>query len=252
MVTFPLLRTRRLTIQLRELSIAEAAAVLALPSHLEQAETTQILRYAVASVPQGEPDPAKWTLEERTMAICHYLAITSPAGPDFEIGEGHFSDYLDGGNDRDASAPVPLGEAIGDTWSIRALLGKHLESVERLLGEVTDPRGNPLPARLHWLAGAMAASLLREGENVPGDDAADGELDAWMLDRIRTFVALPEADFVTMLEVFTAGRERIAHLFRVGFQDTGAVFLPKEGAALPPARFPCLSCISQSARYLCA
>ena len=248
MISFPILRTRRLTIQLRELTISETAAIAALSPDAEQAECTAFLRAAVASVSQGESDPAKWTVEERTLAVCHYLAVTSADGPDFSVGDGHYSDYLDGAKDISSLEAVLLGEFLGDKWSIRPLTGRYAESIERILGEVLDDKGNPIPARLHWTAGAMAASLLRAGEELP-PEGTDGEIDEWLTDRIRVLTAFPERDFIVLLEAFYNGREKISHLFTPVFRADGIAFLPKEGAAddLPLARFPARACLSEIA-----
>ena len=94
MIHFPILRTRRLTVQLRELPIAESIAVASMPPHLYEASCTAFLRGAIETV-DGISDPAQWTVQERTLAVCHYLACTLEDGPDFAVGNGRFSDYLD-------------------------------------------------------------------------------------------------------------------------------------------------------------
>ena len=47
MIHFPVLRTRRLTIQLRELTLGEALAIASIPSDQDQAATTAMLRACV-------------------------------------------------------------------------------------------------------------------------------------------------------------------------------------------------------------
>ena len=44
MIYFPPLRTRRLTVQLRELSIGDSLTLAAMPGHMEEASTTAFLR----------------------------------------------------------------------------------------------------------------------------------------------------------------------------------------------------------------
>ncbi|WP_197714678.1 hypothetical protein, partial [Nitrosomonas supralitoralis] len=87
MIHFPILRTRRLTVQLKELSIGESIAIAAMPSHLEEAVTTAFLLKAVATA-KGIENPADWTVQERMMVVCHYLASVSDDGPDFAVGDG--------------------------------------------------------------------------------------------------------------------------------------------------------------------
>jgi len=246
-IHFPPLRTRRLTVQLRELSFSDSIAVASMPPHLAEAECTAFLRAAVQSA-RGLDDPARWTVQERMLVVCHYLAATAEDGPDFAVGEGHYSDYLDGGTDIQTSAPMlELGEVGGDVWHIRHLTGAMAESIERMVGEVAG-----IGARLHWLLGAMAAQMVRAGESVP--DASDGEgaFDEFLVGRMRILSGFPETDFAVLMGLFFAGREKLHHLFRIELTGDGVVAMPKGGAAadLPPARFPARTCLSGIAREL--
>ena len=250
MVTFPITRTRHLTFQLKELTIAEAAALAGMNAGEEQAECTAFLRAALKEVAQGEQNPADWTVEERILAVCQYLAGTAADGPDFSIGAGHYSDYLRGA-DHDVPPLTPLGELVGDSWSIRPLTGRYAESIERLQGEVRDEAGRLLPTRLHWTVGVMAASLVRAEEELPGAGATDADIDAWMQGRIAVFSAFAETDFAALLTLFFEGRKKIEHLFAIQFGAEGILVAPKEGAEdLPPARFPVRSCLSEFAQAM--
>lgn len=252
MIHFPLLRTRRLTVQLRELSIAESVAIASMPTHLEEASCTAFLRAAVASA-QGIDDPAAWTVQERMLAVAHYLAAMAEDGPDFALGEGHYSDYLDGAADIQTQAPqIEVGEVGGDTWHIRHLTGAMAESIERMTGEVQDASGKPLSGRLHWILGAMAAQMVRSGESVPDADMAEGAFDEFMVARMKIMGAFPESDFSALMALYFAGREKLHHLFKTEFSKDGIVAMPKGGAAanLPPARFPVHTCLSRMAREL--
>ena len=246
MIHFPPLRTRRLTVQLRELSIGESIAIAAMPAHLEEASCTAFLRAAVQSV-QGIPDPANWTVQERIFAICHYLACTADDGPDFALGEGHYSDYLDGAADIQ-TPQIEVGEIGGDTWNVRHLTGCMAESIERLQGEILNALGQPLPSRLHWILGAMAAQMVRTGENLP-DAMTEGAFDEWLVARMRVMAAFPESDFAALRALFTVGCEKLYHLFHIEFSADGIVAMPKEAAAdsLPPARFPVYACLAPMA-----
>ncbi|MCM1128953.1 MAG: hypothetical protein NC211_03615 [Alistipes senegalensis] len=246
MIHFSLLRTRRLTVQLRELSIGESIAIASMPPHMEEAEYTAFLRAAVQSV-QGIEDPADWTVQERMLAVCHYLAATSDDGPDFSLGKGRYTDYLDMAADIDPDiTEVEAGELAGDVWSVRHLTGRMAEAIERLKGEVTDAHSNPLPVRLHWILGGMAAQMVRKGEDVPGKDTADGAFDEYLVNRMKIMGSFPESDFAQLMRLYMDGREKLHHLFRIEFNGDGMVALPKGGAAdhLPPARFPVRSCLS--------
>lgn len=241
---FPVLRTRRLTVQLKELSIGDAIALANMPEHLGEAECTAFLKFAVASVATGSPNPAEWTVQERALAVAHYLASVMEDGPDFSLGAGKYSDYMDGAADISlAMKQVPLGEIGGDNWEIRHLTGGMAESIERLLGEAGD-----MPPRLHWIMGGMAAQLVRVGEQMP-ELASDSLYDEWLLSRIKVFTAFPESDFGQLMAAYNAGRGKLHHLFAFNFYDNGIVILPKAGGAegLSPARFPVRTCLSRLA-----
>ena len=245
MIHFPVLRTRRLTVQLRELPIGESIAIAEMPPTREEASCTAFLRAAVVSA-QGVPDPAQWTVQERMLAVCHYLAATSDDGPDFAVGGGRYSDYLDGAMDI-GEAPISVGEVGGDAWLVRHLTGAAAESIERMDGEVPGVSG-----RLHWLLGGMAAQMLRAGESVP--DAADGEgaFDEFIVARMKVIHGYPESDFAALMALYVDGREKLRHLFSTEFSRDGIVAMPKGGAAsqLPPARFPVHSCLTRLAKEL--
>jgi hypothetical protein len=242
MMHFPILRTRRLTIQLQELSIGESIALASIPTHLEEAAATAFLNKCVGSV-KGIQDPAHWTVQERMLAICHYLACVSGGSPDFELGDGHYSDYLDGGADINISElTVPVGSVGGDDWSVRHLTGAMAESIERIGGEVEGITG-----RLHWLLGGMAAQMVRVGESAPDGSDEQGDFDEFMTSRMKIIAGYPESDFTDLMERYQSGREKLHHLFRIEFASDGLVALQKGGGALPPARFPIRSCLSRMA-----
>ena len=133
MIVFSKLRTKRLTVQLKEMSIGDALYLLKLPANNHEAATTEFLRRVIEpakDVAGQVNDPEYMTVHERGYLVAHYLAHTMEQ-PDFPIGKGKFSEYiLDG-----ASEPVSefsLGEFMGDQWLFRPILGRHAESVERL------------------------------------------------------------------------------------------------------------------------
>lgn len=252
MIHFPPLRTRRLTVQLRELTISESVAIASMPPHLEEAECTAFLRAAVQSA-QGIEDPAQWTVQERMLAVCHYLASTSDDGPDFAIGGGHYSDYLDGATDIQTQAPmIELGELGGDTWKIQNLTGRMAESIERMEGEIQNAAGQPFTGRLHWILGGMAAQLVRASEDAPDAAMADGAFDEYLVERMRVMVAFPSSDFEVLMGMYLTGRQKLNHLFKIEFSPSGVLAMPKGGAAanLPPARFPVRTCLSRVALEL--
>ena len=175
MIYFPEIRARRFTIRLRELTLRQSLDLAARPLHLEQANTTAFLRFAVVD---PEIDPARWRVGERTLAVAHYLACVT-GDPDYPIGAGRYSDYLVPEN-----APVPdvvtLGDVVDEPWQMRHLDGRLAEAIERLEDEKLTGRGL-------WLAGLMAAQMFRQGEADP-DAMTEGELDEWLAARVSDFL----------------------------------------------------------------
>lgn len=239
MIYFPMLRTRRLVVQLQELSIGASLELAAMPAHMGELSCTAFLRRAVQTA-TGVEDPASWTVQERTLVVAHYLAATAEDGPDFKLDSGSkYSDYLDGGKDIPTPADaISIGELGGDVWRLQHLTGAMAEAIERVLGEVPGVGG-----RLHWLLGAMSAQMLRANEATP--DVTAGDYDESLLARMKIFMAYPSSSFAALMSKYLGGRERLHHLFRFDFNDDGIVILPKGGDAvnLPPARFPVDACI---------
>jgi len=244
----------------------EAINISSMPLHLEEAACTAFLRSATESVKQSNAifnnpqsgnqddlsDPARWTVQERMLAVCHYRAsISSEDGPDFRVGEnGRYTDYLDATMDGMAE-PSELGEVGGDIWSIRHLTGSMTESIERLAGEVKN-----ISNRLHWIIGGMACQLTRKDEALA--DPASNDFDHFIISRMNVILGFPESEFEKLMFLYLGGRERLHHLFITDFSESGIVALPvtKENSqerggdagkvsALPPARFPVHSNLSR-------
>jgi len=244
-INFPALRTKRLTVRLKELTMMDAITLASLPVHLGEETATYFLRCAVSEV-VGIEDPAQWTVQERTLAICHYMASTFDDGPNFTVGSSgaRYSDYLMGEKDYDEDE-VGVGAIEDDEWTVRQLTGAMASAIERLQSELPGVTG-----RTHWQIGLMAAQMVPNGER--GDGLGEGEFDAFLLERMRVIANFPESTFVMLAERYEEARGRLEHLFRVSFDETGLIVLPREGSAadLPPARFPAGSCITSFARYL--
>lgn len=233
---FPELKTARLSVTLRELSIGQAIAVAGFPNASKEAERTKFLREAIASVGRGPADPAEWTVQERSFCVALYLAATLIDGPDFSVGDHHYSDYLDAEADGNETI-TEIGNIGGDDWSVQHLTGGMAEAIERIVGEID------VPARYHWLLGAMSAQLIRAGDEAV--EVNSSEYDQWLLARMRVFNEFPESDFEILLSGYYEGRAVLHHLFDYEFSDDGIVILPRQGGAgISPAVFPVRRCIS--------
>lgn len=238
MIFIPPLRVRRFTVDMRELTIGQSLRLAKIPDHLDEYATTQFLRFATVD---PSLDPLLWTVAERIMGVAHYLSAVSDEGADFSVGTSgaRFSDYFMPEAEAFKAQSEPFS-AVGDTWRAIHVTGRMVESLERLTDEIEGISG-----REFWTLGALAASLLREGESLPADDAPSDDVDAWLLQRLHVFINFPESDMLSMLVQAREHQARIQHIFKVAHDEGGLIVLPKEEVAgLPPARFPVRSTLS--------
>ncbi|WP_449102778.1 hypothetical protein [Pseudomonas extremaustralis] len=248
MIHFPPLRTARFTAQLRELPIRDAIALAAMPEHRIEAAHSYFLRSAV--IPDASMlDIDQWTVQERTLAVTHYMASTYDDGPNFtvcKVGdvETHYGDYLDGS----ASYPADDVEGIeleGDVWRVRQLTGRLACSAERLSGSLDGIDGFA-----YWQFALMAAQLVPNEE--ADSDLSDSDLDRLLLERMQVIAGFPESAFVRLLDAFEVGREQLHHLFSLGFDKAGIVVKARKESTAPAqcARFPARSTVTAVAKYL--
>lgn len=248
MILFPHLRTHRIAVRLRELTLADAIAVCKIPAERHELTTTEFLRFVArdAEKPQDRyiTDPRLLTVEERTLLVCHYLSQVSDDGPDFSIGsEGRLSDYVVFDADI-KTEQVDLGEIGGKRLVMRPLLGLHAEVLERCCSTGGD-----------WLIGAMGCQISEAGEALP-DWSALSDIQAleWVKARIDAVRALGESEFEDRLAVYTDGRAAMHHFFTPNFDAAGLVYEPneredeQEAGPKNPARFLAVSCISRTTR----
>jgi len=243
MLHFPVLRTNRLVVQLKELSIGDSIKLAAMPEHLKESGRTVFLNAAIDTV-QGEENPLLWTVQERLLVTAHYLSVVTPDGPNFSIGEeAKFLDYVDFQKDISKKLQcIEIGDIAGDQWQITHLNGGMVEAIDRLQGEFQD-----VSNRMYWLLGSMAAQLYVKGNSQ--HDVLSGDYDQSLLTQIKILSDYPESEFENLVMAFEAGRKKLQHLLFFDFNDNEIVALPKEGGGnLPPATFPFYACLSQFAK----
>lgn len=236
MIYFDPLRTRRLSVDLQELSIDDAETLCMMPEHLEQASITALLQRAVKpndrEMPGQVGDPRMWTVQERMMVMAHYMAHTTDDGErNFSLGDGRLSDYLLNGTDYVES--ISLGVIDGDEILMRPLLGFQAEAIERLvLG------GRFRANRLSWWACAMACQMTKAGEE-PKPYQGDAEYLEWVYSMASAIRQLPESDFLQLLYAFLDGTKQLDHFFKLTYTDLIIATKPtQEDSSLPSARFP--------------
>ena len=255
MIIIPPLRTRRISAKMREIPLGAAVRLAGIHPKRHEHATTEFLRAIIESAETPTAghvaDPRFWTVQERTLAVCHYIAASAPnGGADFEVGEGgHLTDYMM--TEADYVASAPLGEACQDHWRMVPMTGMAAESIERVEGETPDVE----PGRMHWLIGSMAAQLQRVGtDGQPMDEpapVAEAAYDDWLKARMTVFAGFPQSDFEALLALRARGARELMHLFDMDAAAGGMVAYPKElEAGLPPARFPVDECISDVAKGL--
>lgn len=246
------LRTRRLSIRLREIAIEDAIKLASITTGKTELETSEFLRFTVqeATTPTDKhvTDPRAWTVQERMFVVCHYLATVSPEGPNFTVGDkATYSDYLMPGTDYPRVEIIDCGVIGESAWQMRPMLGAQAEAIESLQFERPDA------AYFHWFTGAMAAQLLKSDETAPDPIKSVPEYRDWLRDRIAWFGRLPESEYAELTRVWIAGQDQLKHFFQIDFNSNGALALPVGGSAdsLPAARFRASACCSEIARRLC-
>jgi hypothetical protein len=247
-ITYPYLRTQRIAVQLRELTLGDSIALLKLPGQRLELCTTELLKRIASKADAPRPgyitDPRLWTVEERAYLVANYLTMVTADGPDFSIGERRMSDYL--GLTDDLPAPqVDLGEVCGQATVMVPLVGVHAEVLEV---ECTG--------RMEWIIGAMACQLHAAGKPQPDlVSMSQPDLMVWLRQRMAAIKDMPESDFERTLAAFFAGQRQLYHFVVPIFGDDGLMWacrddLTEGGAGSAPARFQPLSCVSPSTRGL--
>ena len=256
MINFPLKRTRRLCVELRELSLDEAASVCRIPHDRPEAATTVFLKAAASRAAKPTDryvtDPRLWTVEERALLVSHYMGTVSTSGYNIQLGAlAHLSDYLL--LDQDLSeTEIIAGEAAGDTWVLTPLLGVHAELLEQVC-----------TSRADWVVGTLACQMRRQDDPAAGvQDMGDMEAESWLRERMQQIRNLPESEVEAIYALYCSQRQRLRHFFipTIGLLSSkperyGIVFVPTEHAEAGvdyPVTFLAVSAVSETTRRVFA
>jgi hypothetical protein len=223
------LRTKRFEVQLRELTLREGIELAQYDPARHEAAMGRFCSIAVQRASGDVADSARWTVQERTMVLVHYLACVSEDGPDFSVGEGwKLSDYFIG--NQYPCDTVKIGER-----TFGQLSGVAAEEIESSGG-----------GRRAWFSGAMAAQLIEPGATVPDPALRRLDYGIWLRGRVDELESLPESQYAELLAQWSAACAKLGHFFTIAFDASGIVALPKEaGGDTPPARFPVASTLSR-------
>jgi hypothetical protein len=235
MINFAPLRTARLDIRLRELGIGNELSLCHMPETAHEKTLTEFLNFVLAdaNAPTARhlTDPRAWSVSERLLVLSHYNLHVRDDAPDWAVTDvSKLSDYLDPAREPGPQAPF---KAARDAWHLRPLSGAMAEALETLQIEST------LVGREHWVIGAMACQLLREGEESPDAALDAAEFHAWLATRMTVLKEMPSSDFDSLFLGFRMALEASTQYFSLWFDEEGVIVLPKttntEAAALTPA-----------------
>ncbi|THA04371.1 hypothetical protein [Rodentibacter pneumotropicus] len=258
MLYFQPVRTARFTFTLQELTIGSVRELLNIPPNLLESARSAFLRYAIKELVwhQGyeENTLAHLTAQERLFIEATYLSSVSDS-PDFEVGNGHYTDYLQVEKQYKLKE-IEIGKIPNDddVWFIQPITGAMLEVIEdRLFMQDSVMRAD-------WFFYAMAAQLFRKDEETISPYLNAVNYGDWLDERAAKLQALPESAFSALLTMFIyQGINGISHLFDINFDDKGIVVQPLhtftentkgEEVELLPARFRSTDTISTPAKHL--
>lgn len=252
MIHFDPVLTRRLALNLREISLEGAEDVCSTPTALEQRAITKFLSHVLTPIDPNAPfDPRTLSVNERTYIMAKYMAATLPDGPNFSLGSARLSDYLLEGTD--IVPTLALGfELGGEPLSLLPLYGYQAEIIEGLIA------GGSLPPReASWTVMGMACRLVSASTPalVFKDDRS---YEAALIQRYNELIRLPERTFLDLLAAYREADRKSAHFLYVrpvAYDNVASlVAYPvaegQGGAALPVARFPALSALAEGTRAL--
>jgi len=221
-------KTSRLTVRLKEMSIGSAMALLNREKGFIERDKSLLIEKVTDSLVWHQTGqaalPQQLTVQERIFIEGQYLSMVGEQ-PNFSIGHLKYADFFTG--KQHEFDTVNLGQCAGDDWSMCQITGDMAEGVE---AEIIMGAARPIE-RFTWILGFMAAALYRpDKEQAPTEYSytqnpkAYGE---WLEARMRVFEGLPESVFLELFAAFIEGLDQLAHLFNIGFDDHGIVFLSK-------------------------
>lgn len=248
MIDFPRIRTARVSVALKELTLDQAISICRIPPSRHEVATSQFLRFSAAQADAPSAayvkDHRLWTVSERIRLVVQYLMGVTDDGPDFSVGgsdKARLSRYID--FTAEPSSMVLTGIDVGDgPMEMRPLLGVQAEALEQLCTH-----------RGEWMVGCIAAQILPLGMSPDWSTMSDVAVLAWHKARIEAVRAMRETHFERLVNTFLDGQEDLRQFFHLGVGDDGIVCMPNEpGVEVPPVRFPSSTCISPSTRELFA
>jgi hypothetical protein len=242
MIHFPPLRTKRLNVQMRELTIQQAIDLAATPPKKHETATQALLKFVVEESAGPAENPLAWTVEERMMAVAYYLSCVSEDSADFSVGDAKFTDFLLTGRDTAPDA-VEAGWACGSDWHLHQVNGAQALAMEAVCA-----------SRWDWVVADMAVRMRPADETSPPPDAIkDPEsFGEWLTARMQDVRHLPESEFSELFVLMNMAADKARHLFHVEVDAEGYFALAGKGGDQPvAARFPVSAAILDLTRSFC-
>lgn len=242
----PPIDTKRLSIELAELTIEDAEKLCEIPAVYEQRTASELLSRITRSSDRASAvaDPRMWSVNERMYVIACYMAAVREDGPDFPIGKGHFSDYLLASTDYVAEVEF---EYAGKKLIYSPLLGYQAEIIETLIADGTYKKTS-----FSWWCGAMAACVRGEDEQ-PLEYVDNGSYEKALVERITGIRKLSESEFIGLFDGYLIASQRAAHFVYAITSSHGVLAAQVSDRAegvpeLAPARFPSHTAIGARTR----
>ncbi len=242
MIHFPPLRTKRLNVQLRELTIQQAIDLAATPLKKHETATQALLKFVVEESAGAASNPLAWTVEERMMAVAHYLSCVSEESADFSVGDARFTDFVLFGRDTAPDA-VEAGLACGSDWHMHQVNGAQALAMEAVC-----------TSRWDWVVADMAVRMRPTDETQPPPDAIEDPeaFGDWLTARMQDVRSLPESDFSELFVLMTMAADKARHLFSIDVDAEGYFAWAGKGGDQPvAARFPVSAAILDLTRSFC-
>lgn len=251
MLYFQPTRTARFTFELQELNLKAIRTLLNIAPHLLEKQRNFFLKNAIKSIEWHKGYEQNTlndlTIQERLFMEGMYIATLSE-NMDFELGNGHFSNFLDTTNQFKHQS-VELGLSSTDTddkdkWEMKPLTAIEMELMEERIFATAQP-----PERIDWILFSIAASMYQQEDksfaSKPNASDYPVEYGDWLENRVKILTTeIPESELLELINLFFTGLDALSHLFKINFDDFGTTILPHylheegEGVNLLPARFP--------------
>lgn len=228
--------TPRITAEMQPLTLGQAIELCEIPDCFNEESISRALKHIVkvSNIPLEN-----WTVQERYLAIGHYIAAQEKG--DWEIADGAlYSHYLlDNLTPEVEEFKFKIHDDNDETvnYKMSSLTGNMIEAVERFILSLTGKDG---AKKGDWVLACMAIQIQEDSENALKLDELDDKtvLDEVIKQNYDRLLQTDEPFFNQLLSHYLIGLHAMAHCVKIAFLDDGLIVLPvAEEAGNKPARF---------------